>query len=154
MQNIDNEALRQRVEDRVKREKRTTRVAIFVVSFLLFVTFMVISIVMFNMAAPSPELIGSQNSPALGPMILLGIGWFLTIIFQGISLLMDLGAMDRSIRDRALTGEMARQLYEQATGDYEKPKRHLEDDMDYTVSDDGELVPTEEETQNNIARKL
>lgn len=151
MQNLDNETLRQRVDDGVKREKWTARVVFFVVNFLMFILFLLISIMMVSTADIPPELMSARNSPVLGPMIMLGVGWFVLLIFQGISLLMDIGVMDRSIRDRVLTREIGRQIYEQATGDYEKPKRNLEDEVDYTVSDDGELVPMDDEAERRQA---
>ena len=84
---------------------------------------------------------------------MLGMGWFTSLVFQGIVLLMDTGIMDRNIRDRVLAREIGRQIYEQAVGDYEKPKRSLEADVDYTVSDDGELMPLDDERQDKAARK-
>jgi hypothetical protein len=153
MQNLDNEALRQRVDRAVAREKRTLRIVFFAVSLIMFVLFVIISILMVGMGNIPAELMGPRNSPVLGPMIMLGMGWLTSLIFQGILLMMDFGAMDREIRSRAISREINQQLYEQMIGDAEKPKRHLEEDAAaYTVSDDGELVELDEEIQRKRAQ--
>ncbi len=43
---------------------------------------------------------------------------------------------------------------EQAAAAYDKPKRHLEEDLSaYTVTDDGELVEIDEDAGRNTARR-
>jgi hypothetical protein len=145
MQTLDNATLRERLDDAVRREKQRMRGICFGVSLFMFIVFLLISIlVVANTDIPIRDVNGIV-SPLLAPLIMLGIGWFSTVLFQGALLLMDMGVMDRGLRDRMIAQEMGRQLYEQAAGAYEKPKRQFDDAIEYAVSDDGELVEVVDE---------
>lgn len=147
MHNLDNEALRRRVDEGVRKQKRLMHVVFFVVSLFMFVLFVGISVAMLTSASLPRELVQGNNALVTGAFIMLVMGWLSTLAFQGINLLGELGIMDRSLRDRIITREISRQLYENTLQDYEKPKRSADSDSEttgtgsedtqYALSDDG-----------------
>lgn len=147
MHNLDNEALRRRVDEGVRKQKRAMHVVFFVVSLFMFVLFVGISVAMLTSASLPRELVQGNNALVTGAFIMLVMGWLSTLAFQGINLLGELGIMDRSLRDRIITREISRQLYENTLQDYEKPKRSADSDSEttgtgsedtqYALSDDG-----------------
>jgi hypothetical protein len=118
----------------------------------MFVVFMVIAISMLSSANLPPELVRGNNALVTGAFIMMGMGWFTSLVFQAISMLTSLGVMDAAMRDRVIAREIGRQLYEQTDADYEKPKRRDEEDTAYAVSDDGELVELDEEAKGKTAQ--
>ena len=153
MQISNNEALRERVDDSVKRQKRFMHLVFFFLSLGMFVLFFALSATMLHFANLPPQFVQGDSAPVTGAFIMLSMGWFTSLVFQAITLLTDFGVMDRSIRDRAIAREVGRQLYEQAASDYEKPKRQAEDEAsEYTISDDGELIEVDEGSQQKATR--
>lgn len=153
MHNIDNEQLRERVDQTVKRQKKFMNVVLFTVNLCMFILFAILAIVMLNGADLPPELVQGRNAPVAGAFILLGMGWLTSLFFHGMSMVAELGWLDRSMRDKIVAQEVGRQLYEQAASSYEKPKRRLEEESpQYAISVDGELIEVDEEQPQKAVR--
>jgi hypothetical protein len=152
MQSVDNEELRQRVDAGVSRKKRLMHVIFFAASLIMFIIFMVMAVGMLSSANLPPELVQGDDALVTGAFVMLGMGWFTSLVFQAISMLTSLGVMDAAMRDRVIAREIGRQLYEHTDADYEKPKRRGEEDMAYAVSDDGELIELDEEAKGKTAQ--
>lgn len=153
MESLDNEELRQRIDAGVRRQKRLMHSIGFAVNVIMFVGFMLIAIAMLSSANLPPELVQGDNALVTGAFVMLGIGWFTSLVFHGMSVLASSGVLDAAMRDRVIVREIGRQLFEQAASNHEKPKRSLEKDTAaYTVSDDGELVEVDEEAKGNTAQ--
>lgn len=134
--NVDYQELNTRIEKAVRRQKLVIQGVFFGVSVMLFVIFGIMSIAL------------EPNGTPWLPAFLMGLGWLLTLVWGGISLVMNLGWMDGPIRKQVLMQELGQNFLEQmaaAAVESEKPKRAAErlgDEVEDVVelSDDGELI--------------
>lgn len=158
--NIDPEYLAERVEAALKRQKKNTRIALTAVSIGLFILFNAIGWgVLFGGGVSAGEISGEALEQLTGGMILMDIGWFLTLIYMLIPMLMELPSAEKRSRARItsqIMGEVVQEsLYEGLT----KPKRkrqdpdvNLVDGEAMTIGEDGELVPDEEVSRRQTRR--
>lgn len=134
---IDYAALGRRVEEGVQRSKRALRLTMFAVSLFLFALFMFIAWV--AVPATSVPLTGD----AIGAMIMLTIGWAVSLFLQGMALTPDTAAGERQIREQAMSREIQR-IFEARALDEMRAVEHLQRKAKrgerVAISDDGELV--------------
>lgn len=139
--NIDYEALGERVEKAMHSRKRSVRVAFFSVSLFLFVLFTLIGL---GITGSTAEALGVEAGRLIPIMLMPGLGWALALLYQGLALAMDYGMGDRRLRGQVLQEvlgeEVLARMQAQALADL-KRKNRLGDEPAMTVSDDGELVP-------------
>jgi len=133
------------------------RLVFFVVSVFLFFLFLFLSAIMIRGAVLAREAL--VRGPLLPSLILFGIGWFISILHQGISVLLDSRAADRSLRSRVVQQVLSEQVLD-LMADYEKPKRTAYADADQprpiddaSLDEDGELVSLEELMRAEEARR-
>lgn len=133
---LDYRAIRKRAEEQIQRDKRTMRVAFFVVNFLLYILFMIIAWGMFLGNGGGRLNPSNGDDPITGAMIMLSVIGFLGVMFQFVSLMVETKAGERQMRERAmgraLSEEMLR-LAEESGEPQEKAKHMMQ------LSDDGEL---------------
>lgn len=124
---MDYRAVRQRVEEGIKKQKKIARWVLFAVSIFMFILFLAI--------AWGNGGVQRNTDPTTGAMIMLSIGWWTAILFQFISLMLDTQLGERSIRERVIRHELFREMLESANaiGFHEKRKRVMQ------LTDDGEL---------------
>jgi uncharacterized membrane protein len=123
----DLRALHERVEQEMQKQISASKVVFFLISGFLFLIFGLISLfTLEDIALPDQ---------AVGALIMLGVGWGLSVMFQGISLAMESETSKKSMRNsiisRQIGGELLSLLVDQE--EKEKPKREM------TVGADGEL---------------
>jgi hypothetical protein len=129
---LDYAALSTRVEKAVKTQKRAAQIVFFAVSLLLLAVMGVIALGL-------SFTIGGMEAA----LIVLGLGWLLTIMMQFFSMLFGLGVFDNSLRRQILARELGVRMLEHhltrlANGAHEKPKRESAERL--AISDDGELI--------------
>jgi len=129
---LDYAALSARVEKAVKTQKRAAQVIFFAVSLLMLAVLGVIALGL-------SFTIGGMESA----LIVLGIGWLITIMMQFFSMLFGLGVFDNSLRRQILARELGVQMLEQHLArventEREKPKRESAERL--AISEDGELI--------------
>ncbi len=145
---LDYTRIRQNVEQSLKKQKRNTRIGFFIANLIMFVIFMAIS---WGVALTNPEFgqmaVSKSDSPLMLMLILPTLGWAMGLFFNLMAILMDLGVMDKSMRERLVMREIGEELLRKGMTDLdaEKPKRRLAETEigDVALSDDGELIPVE-----------
>lgn len=146
--NIDPDEVTERIEERLTKQKKFARIAFTTVSFGLFILFNFLAWGIMGSATAdlSPEVRGGL----IGGMILLDVGWFVTLIYLGIMAILDLPAVDSASRKRLashIMGEMLHESLQNPSAARSKRKRQDLADEPMTIGDDGELIPDEDETK-------
>ncbi len=154
---IDYRAVRRRVEEGVKRQKQLAGLILFGISLLMFVLFVILAFGLYasgNSAAGALVVDAGRvttDNPVLSAMIMLGTGWFVTLIFQAITLFMNTKAGEEQIRDKVIGRELGRELLRLGVGDeepLEKRKRMLR------MADDGEVEEVLDEASLEMEEEL
>lgn len=155
MDNLDYQNIRDQVEAEVKRRKVIGRWTMFGVHVLIFVLFLIISWALVLANPDYSALLTGEDSPLLGAMLMLSIGWGTGIFMHGMSLFMDSGAAERQMRNQAITRAVGQEILERAAAEAEKPKRRLQHELAedsaediVELSDDGELIARERRSSN------
>jgi hypothetical protein len=141
MNNIDYDAIGQRVESRLVRERNKNLIGLFVANLVLFVVFSVLVWVILPLTNFSFSY-EQMSSATLATLILLSTGWLTGLILHGATALTASGALNKHLRERLTAQEIQRELQhisrelakEQASG---KPKRSYDRLM---LGEDGELL--------------
>ncbi|MCU0513001.1 MAG: hypothetical protein MUE40_10565 [Anaerolineae bacterium] len=133
--------LRRRVEKELKAEKLRVRAVFFVVSFIMYVVFMLMSWGIFLSNGGAAPIPGVEDSPLVGSMIMLSVAGFMGLLFQFIALMMETKAGEREMRERlasqVLNSAMLRLGYEDEDLLEETPREKAKRIM--RLTDDGEL---------------
>ena len=144
---IDYVALRRRVDEGLKRDKRTMRLVMFAVNLFLYVLFMIIA-----WAIVSSSF---YSNASLGALIMLSVGWGINLFMQGMTFIADTAAGERQMRQQVMTREIQRLFDERAQAEMEaaaylqeKAKRggRLE------VAEDGELIEIVDDDSDALLR--
>ena len=135
MNELNRDALRQRVEEVVRQDKRNSRISFFAVSVVMFFIFMAISWRMYQSTPIIQQSLGDPLATLL--LIMLSAGWATTLFFQGMALLMDSAAMDRQFRDRATARALREEVFDGATENVKNQPRQPHEPI--MLTDDGEL---------------
>ncbi len=135
MQNFDAHALREEVERQVQLQKKIGKATFFIISLVMFVLLSLISVGIISSvpATATPETTGA----IIGAAVMMGSGWATSIMFHGLSLLLDNKAAEQSFRDRVGGRLIARQFLEEAA---QKQKRDDAPETRYELRDDGEIA--------------
>lgn len=146
--NVDMEALQQKIEADLDKQRGRSRVVMFAVNLILFVTFASISWIMLPLT--QPDFIFTDAT--LTALILLSVGWMTGVIMHGVQTLVDSRATDRAMRDRLLAEHLKNIALEQIRQqELDKAKRkraeRLTDDEPETV-EIAALLDDEERTQH------
>jgi len=162
-QNLDYAAIRRKVEMSLYRQKRVNRIIYFLANlFLYVVTMIAIWTMVLAKSDLSNALFRANDSSALLLVILPTILWGTAVLFHFISMMIESGVGEKAIRERLLMREVGEEILRKGLVDegmLEKPKRRaaaLETDR-VLLSDDGELVPVDEDnhaeqTEQNSGR--
>lgn len=164
--NIDPDYLNERVETALRRQKRVTRIALTAVTSGMFVLFNIIAwAVLFGEGmdalvdvseATRDQFVGG----IVGGMIMLDVGWFISVLYHVILMIMDIPGVENANRNR-LTSKVMGEIVQESIRDgliRPKRKRTVEQDerMDgeaMTIGDDGELIPDDDSTQRKQTRR-
>lgn len=141
MNNIDYDAIGQRVESRLVRERNKNLIGLFLANMLMFVIFSVLvwAILPLTNLSFSYE---QMDSATLTTLILLSTGWLTGLILHGATALTASGVLDKHLRERLTAQEIqrelrhiSRELAQEKTSD--KPKRSYDR---LRLGEDGELL--------------
>jgi hypothetical protein len=160
--NIDPEYLEERIEEALKKQKKVTRITLTAVSLGLFVLFNIIAwgaLYGEGINAAGSALTERVIEQLTGGMIMLDVGWFLTLIYMLIPILMELPSADKANRARLTSRIMGEIVQESLRDGLTRPKRKRRDpDADLaggegmTIGDDGELIPEDEAPRRQTRR--
>lgn len=138
---LDYKAIRKRVEAGIVVQKKRTRTVMFVVSIFIYALFMIIGWGMFlstgaqNLATAG--FVDKQgDSILIGAMIMLSMAGAMGLLFQFISLAIDMKGSEDRMRERLVAREINNELLRMGVDEgeeYEKRKGMMR------LTDDGEL---------------
>lgn len=134
---IDYRAIRKRVEEGVKRQKRITRTTLFVVNICLYILFLIIGWGIFLTDPAS----GQSDSPLIGAMIMLSMAGFLSLLFQGIGLSLDTRLGEESMREKLVAREINREMLKMGLDEADETDKRK---GMMRLTDDGELETVDE----------
>lgn len=144
---LDYRAIRQRVEDGVRRQKQVTRTVLFGVNVFIYALFMLIGWGIFlssgGAAASAAAAAGQSDSPLVGAMVMTSMAGFMGLMFQFISLMMETKRGEDSLRERLAAREINLELLKLGMDDaavMEKRKGMMR------LTDDGELEAVVDDT--------
>jgi len=150
---IDPDDLGERIEEAVKRQKKVAQIVFFAISMGLFILFSFMSWGALNSAGVG-SIDAEQAGAVTGAMVMMSVGWGMSLLYQFITLAMNFPAAERQARTR-----MASRLFGEAMADQvirgrrSKTKRREDDsfenlsDEPVTIGDDGEIIPEREARQ-------
>lgn len=152
---IDRNQFEQRVAEHMEKEKRRVRRVFLAISAFLFSLFLVISAIAILSDPLSREALA--RGPLLMSLILFGTGWFISVIYQGVGVLLDSQGAENSLRSRVVQQVLSEQVLDLMSS-YEKPKRtsytdHPGPTDEAPLGEDGELVSLEELVRAEEARR-
>jgi hypothetical protein len=136
---IDYAALRRRVEEGVRRDKRRLRLVMLSVSAFLYVLFVAIALALASTAFLS--------NAATGALTMLIVGWGVTLFLQGMTFAADTAAGERQMRQQAMAREIQRIFEQRAFEEAAYLERKAKRGGRLEVSDDGELIEIVDENQ-------
>lgn len=130
-------AIRRRVEEGLKQEKRRSKWGMFAASLIMFL--------MFNAIAWGYVLFtgngGGMSERQVGLMAMLSIGYFVAMLFQLMTILTDGGSMERQLRERVMARELQNEMLRLGEAmEADEPPAKRKRDAAYRLSDDGELL--------------
>jgi hypothetical protein len=143
----EREALRRYIDANLEGERSKQRIIFAGLNVGLFLLFSVLAWFIFPQASSSGEL----NSPALGGLIVLTVGWGVTAFLHVMSALMETQWGTRQIRrnlavrfriERTIFGSALHALEDEEATKH-APQREKAKRQAMRLSDDGELVPVE-----------
>jgi hypothetical protein len=146
---IDPDVLAERTDRQVKRTKTVVRVVFLAISALLFIIFQ--SIAWVALGSSADVLPAEVGEAVLTAQILMTVGWGLSLMYQLMTLILDIPASEKALRRQIgarLVNELMMERYITPSG--RKAKRddeggRLVDDEPMTVGDDGELISEREQ---------
>jgi hypothetical protein len=144
MDNIDYHELNERVEQALERRKNITRIAMYATSVFIFVLFVVLAWLIASGVLDAATVTNPDMDNVTAAMILLTIGGFMTLVFNGIGMLVETKGFEKQMRSQVLVEQFGDNLQELATMKRKRFTERLEDEAIVEISDDGELIPVEE----------
>lgn len=141
---IDPDDLADRIEADLRRQKAITRGVFAFVSLGMFVLFNVLA---WSFAAQA-DVSGEARETILGALILLDVGWGVTVLYHLIGMMLENPAVDRHSRARIASRLVGEQVFQQVT--MRKAKRRdtsgelADGDEPMTIGPDGELLSERE----------
>ena len=148
---MDYQAMDERVEAGVKKEKNLAKFLLFVINLAMFVVFVVMAWqihILNGGALPTmAEMINMPGvpKPTMNPMtnalLMMSVGWGIAIFMQAVSMIMDTSLGERSIRDRVTGREMRKEMARIRLEDKEASQKRK---GMMRLTDDGELEAIDE----------
>jgi hypothetical protein len=132
---IDYKAVRRRVEEAVKQQKKVTRWIFFIVNLFMVTLF---TIAGFGIANSQRIL---SNEDVVGALVMLATGSFMGVLFQFISLMLDTKAGEASIREKVVARELGQAMLNLGVDEDIETKRKRV----MRLAEDGELEEIVEE---------
>jgi hypothetical protein len=131
---LDYAAIRRRVEEGLKQEKRRSKWGMFIANAIMFV--------MFNAIAWGYMLLSSSGMTEreIGLMAMLSIGYGMAVLFHLMTILMDGGSMEKQLRERVMARELQHEMLRLGEEMEAEPPAKRKRDAAYRLSDDGELL--------------
>ncbi|MFN8529136.1 MAG: hypothetical protein U0670_11025 [Anaerolineae bacterium] len=153
--NLSPRELRDKVDQQISTQRKVMRYVFFGISVGLFVIFSAIAAGMLSNAFNSvPNMSAAVNDQISGAFILFFVGWLLTLIYQGITLITDSKVGERAMRRQAVAQVLAREQLEQidrAIEDEESVDTKRKRDAGYELTTDGELRPLDDISADDAA---
>ncbi len=147
---LDYADIRRRAEISMSRQRRFSRIGFLIMNFVIFVVFVAISVYMVKTAPGLTELPEKTGSALEGAFAMLIIGWGTGIFLQLMSVLVEAGLFDKTVRGRVVANEIASEVMRLGLNDLqsEKPKRQAAASAETEMGLwDGELVPIAEQRE-------
>lgn len=141
---MDYEELNERVEQALEQRKRITRIAMYATSVFIFLLFLVLAWLIASGALDAASVTNPDMDNITAAMIMLTIGGFMTLVLNGIGLMVGTKGFDRQMRRQVLVEQFGDNLEELATMKRKRSEDRLADETVVEISDDGELIPVEE----------
>jgi hypothetical protein len=149
MDNIDYHELNERVEQALERRKNLTRIAMYATSVFIFLVFVILAWLIASGALDAATVTNPDMDNVTAAMILLTIGGFMTLVLNGIGMLVGTKGFEKQIRREVLVEQFGDNLQELATMKRKRSEERLGDETVMEISDDGELIPVEERKQQS-----
>jgi hypothetical protein len=143
---LDYRAIRQRVDEKVKKEMRLAKFALFAVNLGVFTLFSFIAwqTYLSNGGVPPrwedflniPGVARPAGDPATSALVMLTMGWVVALIIQVVSLVFDTRLGERQTRERIMGREVNKEIARLGldTDEQQEKAKHI-----VRLSDDGEL---------------
>ena len=152
---IDYKAVRRGIEAEVKKQNNFAKIIFLVVNVIMFIAFSVIAWSMAGSAGINPGMASNMpgvqsGDPIASALIMLNMGWFAGLIFQGLMLFFDTKIGERQIRERATGKIMNQALLDAGLADESEPEKAK---RAMRLTDDGELEEVEGEDELILAQK-
>ncbi len=139
---IDTEAINERVEQALTKERKRIYLGLFVANLLVYI--FILMAWLFIPLVSGPQF--TVPDTLLAILIMLSVGWGTGVLLHGIATATAMGAMDKSLRERVTAREFQHEIQrlglEALAAAKEKPKRRTERLM---LSEDGELLDITED---------
>lgn len=143
---IDREKLRANVDAEVRKQKMAGRATFAIMTTIMFVVFLVISILIISSNSQLQIAFGDENSGAFLVMFLPFLGFGLATLFHWIGMFFDTRSAEDQLRERLFSRTLANMMLDQEQL-YDKPKRTL---SDIGVDHEGELVDLNTQVQDDL----
>ncbi|MBZ0295499.1 MAG: hypothetical protein K8L99_23275 [Anaerolineae bacterium] len=138
---INLEALSQRIAEQVSRERSRRAKGLFIADLMIYVLFMILAWVVLPMGG---GLVITDTTLAI--MLMLTIGWGIGLVTHGSTVAMSSPQQQSASQDLAITRELLRLVRE---NDLDKPKCKRGDRL--MLSEDGELL--EIDTDDDLSQQ-
>jgi hypothetical protein len=150
---MDTQALRQKVEVEVRKQKNLAHWIFFFTSLGTYLLFMILAWGMFISAggiAPDANIsfpnASSESNLFTAAMVMLTVGWGTTVLFQFISAVMETKVGGRRLREQAIGRVIAQSMLGTMEDQAEPPKRK----NTMRLTDDGELEPVDAQDAEEV----
>ena len=143
---MDYKGMKERVEVRVRKEKRLAKFILLATNYGLYAMFLVIAWHMYlanggtpptvDMMVNIPGLAKTLGNPTTSALTMLSIGWAVALLLQTVGFIIDSPIGERSIRDRAMGREMRNEMTRLGMDELEEQEKRK---GMMRLTDDGEL---------------
>ena len=150
---IDYQAMNERIEAGVRKEKNLSKFVLFLVNLALFVVFLVLAWQMFVQGGGTPPTMADMinlpgvpkptSNPLTSALLMMSVGCGIAVFIQAVMMIIDTPLGERSIRDRAAGREMRKAMARAAAAAADEPEKRK---GMMRLTDDGELEAIEDVT--------
>ena len=151
---LDYRAIRERVDEKLKREMRLAKFVLFAVNLGLFAACMVMAwhLYLSNGGVPPvweefiniPGIARPAGNPATSALVMLTVGWIVALLIQGVSMILDTKLGQRQTRERIMGREVNKEI--ERLGLYTESQKEKAKHV-MRLSDDGELEEVVEDVE-------
>ncbi|MEP6987118.1 MAG: hypothetical protein ABI970_16045 [Chloroflexota bacterium] len=154
---MDYKGIKERVEVRVRKEKRLSNFILLATNLGLYVMFLVIAWQMYlanggtlpnwDSMVNLPGFVRSAGDPTTSALMMLSIGWAVAILLQTVGFIIDSPIGERSIRDRAMGREMRKEMTRLGMDELEEQEKRK---GMMRLTDDGELEAVDDVSEVDV----